>query len=130
MNIQDHIQYWLKSYQYDLESIEGMIAVKKYIYALFFAHLSTEKLLKALWIQNNNQSYPPKTHNLLVLVEKSNLQLTPEELKTLLELNNFNLESRYPDYLFQIVNSTDLTYTTHLINKIKSIHLCIQKQIL
>ncbi len=42
---------------------------RRYIYAVFMCHLAIEKALKGLYAQKLNE-IPPKTHNLIFLVEK------------------------------------------------------------
>ncbi len=59
-------------------------------------HLSVEKLLKALVVKVTNY-YPPKTHNLLRLAEIAKLELKDEDTQLLQKLNQFQLDTRYPD---------------------------------
>ena len=54
------------------------------------------KLLKALFVLNNNNKIPPKTHNLTKLAKISKLKLSAEQILFLDEVNDFNLEVRYP----------------------------------
>ncbi len=41
---------------------------------------------------------PPKTHNLSKLVDSTDIGLTKEQIIFLDEVNDFNLEVRYPEY--------------------------------
>ena len=65
-----HIEYWKLSAADDLEAIDFLLNGKKYVQSLFFTHLSLEKILKALWVQNNENNIPPKTHNLYFLYQE------------------------------------------------------------
>lgn len=50
-------------------------------YCLFLGQMVIEKLLKALYAKNNKgDSYAPKTHDLLYLSEKLNIELTEEQI--------------------------------------------------
>ena len=50
-------------------------------YCLFFGQMVIEKLLKALYAKNNKGApYAPKTHDLLYLLEKLNIELTEEQI--------------------------------------------------
>jgi HEPN domain-containing protein len=62
---------------------------------MFFAHLALEKLLKA-HVCKNTGKLAPKIHNLVRLAEIARLQLKPEDIEILAEMNEFNLEGRYP----------------------------------
>jgi len=62
---------------------------------MFFAHLALEKLLKA-HICKKTEKLAPKIHNLVRLAEIAQLPLKSEDIDTLAEMNEFNLEGRYP----------------------------------
>ncbi|MHC4882584.1 MAG: HEPN domain-containing protein [Planctomycetota bacterium] len=61
---------WLKQADYDMETAEFMYGGKRYFYAVFMCHQSIEKALKGLF-QKTLQSVPPKTHNLIFLLDKT-----------------------------------------------------------
>lgn len=63
---------------------------------MFFLHLSLEKMLKAN-VSLATRDVPPRTHNLLALVERAGLQLEPPMVAFLGDLDRFNLAGRYPD---------------------------------
>ena len=71
-------QEWLKQADYDMKTAEVMFDNKRYFYAVFMCHLSIEKALKGLYLERLKE-IPPKTHNLVYLVEKIKL-LLPENL--------------------------------------------------
>lgn len=97
MDINEHIDYWFKSSESDLETANNMFKSKFYDWSLFVGHLALEKLLKAIWIKANNQMIPPKTHNLMKLAESSFLKLNEEQNEFLRLVNQFNLEARYQE---------------------------------
>ncbi len=87
-----------------------------------------EKLLKALYAKNNKGApYAPKTHDLLYLAEKLNLELTEEQEVTLNEITTFNLSTRYDDYKRAFYNKCTDEYTKEQINKIKEVKLWLEK---
>ena len=98
MTKKDHITYWIESSQEDWGRAEMCFNNKDYVFGLFCLHLCAEKLSKALWVKENESDFPPRIHNLLILLEKSSLILTEHQLKFLSQLNTFQLEGRYPDY--------------------------------
>lgn len=69
-----------------------------------------------------NLETPPRTHDLLKLAEKSNLQLTEEYEKFLLIVNTFNIEARYPDEKMSFHKLCTKEFTEPNIAKIKEIY--------
>ena len=47
-DIDKTIDYWVESSVYDFETGKNLLESKKFPYALFFAHLAIEKILKAI----------------------------------------------------------------------------------
>ena len=73
-----------------------MYQSKWFPYALFFVHLSLEKFLKAILV-HQNKNHAPHTHNLAYLAGKIDSEFQKEQIELLEEMNEFNLESRYPN---------------------------------
>jgi hypothetical protein len=65
---------------------------------LFTLHLGFEKLLKALYVVHHGKQ-SPKTHDLLWLHDKVQLELGVEDLVTLTDLNHFFGTMRYDEGL-------------------------------
>ena len=81
-----------------------------------------EKLLKALYAKNNKKTpHAPKTHDLLYLAEKMNLEVTEKQASSLVEITKFNLNTRYDGYKREFYNKCTDEYTEEQINKIKEI---------
>jgi hypothetical protein len=90
-------EYWIKGAQEDLVSSKEILdQTSRWVHALFFLHLSLEKILKAYYC-HKHQTHAPLTHNLLFLVEKNQLDLPALQKSNLERINEFNLECRYPD---------------------------------
>lgn len=98
MKIEEHIKYWVEGADHDLDSAESLFVAGKYDWSLFIGHLVLEKILKALYVQDNQNQLPPKTHNLVKLAENTNIALSADQNFFLDEVNDFNLEVRYPEY--------------------------------
>lgn len=129
MTKEEHIQYWIKSSDHNLETMEYLFKGRKYVDALFFGHLSLEKICKALWIRNNEDNYPPRIHNLVGLLEKSQISINDEDLEFLDLLNRYQLEGRYPDYLNLIYKETTTELCEQFIIKIKQIGQWLKKML-
>ena len=129
MDKKEHINYWLKSAKHDLATAEDLIENKHYDWCLFIAHLVIEKTLKALWVRDNDNNIPPKVHNLLKLTELININLSDEQKMFLMNINDFNIEARYPDYKFSFHKKCTRKFTTETFNEIKILYKWLLKQI-
>ena len=129
MKLKDHIGYWLQSAKHDLEVAKSIFSSTKYDYCLFFGHLILEKTIKAIFVKNNNGKMPPKIHNLVRLAEISGLNLTEEQRLFLDEVNEFNLETRYPDFKFEFYKRCTKNYTNEFFTKIKDFYAWLLSRI-
>ena len=122
MNNIDLMNYWIESANEDYNVMLDLKEKNRNTYCLFFGQMVIEKLLKALYAKNNKGApYAPKTHDLLYLAEKLNLELTEEQEVTLNEITTFNLSTRYDDYKRAFYNKCTDEYTEEQINKIKEV---------
>ena len=97
LDLEKHINYWSSSAQEDLETAEFLIASNRPRHGLFFAHLALEKALKA-HICKSTQDLAPRMHNLLRLIEKTNLVFTDKQKEFLAIFDRYQLEGRYPEF--------------------------------
>lgn len=122
MNNIDLMNYWIKSSDEDFVTMEVLYKNKQNTWCLYIGQLVIEKLLKAIYAKNNKGApYAPKTHDLLYLSEKLNIELTEEQEITLNEITTFNLSTRYDDYKRAFYNKCTDEYTEEQINKIKEV---------
>jgi len=119
MTKEEHIAYWIQSAEHDLIAAESLFNSAKYDWCLFIGHLVLEKTLKAIFVQFNENKVPPKIHNLVKLAELSSIQLTDEQKIFLDEVNDFNLETRYPDYKLEFYQRCTKEFTLNYFSKIK-----------
>ncbi len=129
MNKKDHIKYWVDTAVDDWASVNLLLKGKQYLRALFFGHLTLEKLCKAHWVKDNESNYPPKIHNLVWLVEKTNLSLSADDMDFLRRINDFQLEGRYPDYLENMNRAYKAKNTKEILDKINLIRKCLLKEL-
>ena len=109
---------WLKQADYDIKTAEIMFDNKRYFYAVFMCHLSIEKALKGLYTQKLNKT-PPKTHNLIFLVEKIKLELSEDLYDFIFTLNGVSVPTRYPDELQKLQKDYNTVKTRVLLEKSK-----------
>ncbi|HLP57808.1 MAG TPA: HEPN domain-containing protein [Candidatus Deferrimicrobium sp.] len=99
MDVKTQVEYWIKSAEHDMDTAESLIKEKKFDWALFMGHLVLEKILKAIFVERK-KVFPPKTHNLILLLKEIDIQCSDEELDFFEEVNTFNISTRYPDEQF------------------------------
>lgn len=116
------MEYWLNSSEEDYNVMKYLYSGKKNSYCLFFGHLVIEKLLKGLYAKNNEENpYTIKSHNLLALAEKCNLDLTDEQVEKLQIITQFNISARYDDYKESFNRKCTDEYTSEQIKNIEEV---------
>jgi len=125
----EHIAYWLDSAAHDLESAETLFQHQRYDWCLFLGHLVIEKVLKAFFVRDNPQVPVLQIHKLAKLAERTKLQLSPEQKALLIQITEFNIQSRYPDYKFEFYKKCTLEFTQIYFAKIKELHQWLLPQI-
>jgi len=129
MTKEEHVKYWRDSAQHDLESAESIFDSGRYDWCLFVGHLALEKTLKAIFVDRNDDTAPPKIHNLVRLAELSKIELNNEQKFILDQINDFNLQTRYPDYKLEFYKRCDAEYAKTYLGKIKEFHVWLKSQL-
>jgi HEPN domain-containing protein len=127
MDIKENIDYWLKSAAHDMEAAETLFQNQKYDWCLFIGHLVIEKSLKAFYVRDK-QEMPPKIHNLIKLAENTKLSFTEDQFVFLADVNDFNIEARYPDYKFSFFQACTREFTEGQFLKIKEMYKWLLSQ--
>lgn len=98
IDVNRQINYWQQSSNEDWEVAQELINNGRIRHGLFFAHLALEKLLKA-FVCLHTKTIPPKTHNLLLLADKTALALSDGQKLFLARFDQYQIEGRYPEML-------------------------------
>jgi HEPN domain-containing protein len=123
------IDYWVKSSDQNFSTMNNLFASKDYSWALFMGHLVVEKLLKAYYVKHAD-TIVPHVHNLLLIAEKSNLNLNDEQKDFLQTVTRFNIKARYDDFKFQFYKQCTENFTSEWIEKIKEFRIWIKKELM
>jgi len=107
---------------------EALFAARKYDWCLFIAHLVLEKTFKAFYVRDNGKM-PPPIHKLDVLSSHTKLKLSEEDVKFLKEVNEFNIETRYPDKKLSFYKLCTKEFTGKYFQKIKEFYQWLIKEI-
>jgi HEPN domain-containing protein len=95
IDIAKQIEYWTTGSEEELSVAYTLFNSRKFRHSLFFAHLTLEKILKATVCKKTN-NIAPRIHNLVRLIEITEITLTEDQLDFFVEMNIYNLEGRYP----------------------------------
>jgi HEPN domain-containing protein len=96
MDLTKQIEYWRQSSEEDWEVARFLLTNGRIRHSLFLAHLSLEKMLKALVVKET-KAIPPKIHKLERLAELAGVSLSTEQKRFLAEFGAYQLIGRYPD---------------------------------
>jgi HEPN domain-containing protein len=115
----EHINYWLELALEDFETAVFNISGKRYVPALFFYHLSIEKILKANWVKDNISNTPPFTHDLQKIAGETEIEWDAANFDYLSIVNTWNIEARYPDYKNTLQKIATVEYMNKHHEKLK-----------
>lgn len=119
--------YWRRLSDNDWIVAGHLMEKGDYPYALFFGHLTLEKMLKALFVAVNDET-PPMTHRLVYLAAKCGLDLTDAQAELLEIVTDFNLEARYPDEHLSFHNRCTKPFATDYMRRIEEIRQWLQQK--
>lgn len=104
------VKYWIESSKDDYKTMLNLFNSSDFSWSLFIGHIVIEKLIKALYVLNKNET-PPFVHDLLRLIRKTDIELDDKKMDALDEITTFNIKSRYDDYKdsFRAICTKDFT---------------------
>ena len=104
-----------------------MYTGKRYFYAVFMCHLAVEKALKGLY-QRKLAKVPPKTHNLIYLLDE--IGVIPDENigREMAKLNEAHITTRYPEDIDKLQEVYTQAVTERILARTKEILEWIRKQ--
>ena len=74
--------------------------------------------MKALYVQISGDN-PPRSHRLVYLAGRANLELNDEQIELLEIVTDFNLETRYPDEKFLFYKRCTKKFTKLYLDQIE-----------
>jgi HEPN domain-containing protein len=125
MEKSEMVAFWIKSAEQDWDAVQALFRSGNNMHALFFAHLTIEKLLKAHWVKDNAENYPPRVHNLEHLYNQTNLVLDSEQIDELRIITAWNMEGRYQDYRDRFYQLSTTEYTGKKLQIVEEIKKCL-----
>ena len=122
------VKHWIETSDDDFNTMLTLYNSKSFSWSLFLGHISTEKLLKALYVKRFRE-HAPFTHNLYRLGELIGLEMSDEYSDWFDEITSFNLNARYDDYKKEFYKLCTPEYTQAWIEKIKNIRTWIKEML-
>jgi HEPN domain-containing protein len=118
---------WLKQSDYDMDTAEYMHKGSRYIYSVFMCHLAVEKALKGFYNEKLKE-VPPKSHNLILLLNKIGIKPPEDYGKFIIKLNEASIPTRYPESLTKLRQIYDADISREIIAHAKDFIEWIKKQ--
>lgn len=103
---------------------------KRWLYVGFMCHQVVEKAIKAYWCATKPED-PPYTHNLLNLVQSSNLvkEISDEQRLFVQRIMPLNIEARYPEYKDRLLRQLSPQVCQQIIDETISFLLWIKSKL-
>jgi HEPN domain-containing protein len=120
--------FWLTEAEEALRVADHLVEKGDYSYALFFGHLATEKVLKALYAVRYHDHAPP-IHNLVRLAKAAGIDLDESQADSLVTITAFNVEARYPDMKRSFRQMCTAEYAGRQMASIKGLFAWLRSQI-
>lgn len=118
----------MKSAEEDTKVAESLFRSRYYNHCLFFCHLFVEKILKAYFTREKDDT-PPPTHDLLRLAKRTSLEADESLEKDLEEITTFNIRARYNNIKREFYKKATKDYTSKWFKRSEEIYQWIKKQI-
>lgn len=130
MDKKETIKYWVSLADYDMETAKAMFETRRFLYVGFMCHQVVEKLLKAMFVQTNEDG-PPRTHNLTKLAQKASVydKFTDEQKDFLDYLEPLNIEARYPSYKDKLMKTLNKDRCESILLKTKELSEWIKNKL-
>ena len=124
------VQNWLQIAEYDLKTAKAMLRSRRYLYVAFTCQQSIEKILKALYVKEKEET-PPYTHNLTKLIYNLSIskQITEEQIKTLEYFNSYYIETRYSEEINDLNKHLTRSRAKKLLSDAEELFTWLKKKI-
>ena len=119
---------WVKLSDYDIETARAMQRAGKYLYVLFCCQQAVEKRLKAV-VVNVTEEFPPRTHDLIRLMELAKISLTAKQQIFLGKLTTYYIETRYPEEVKELNKKVNRILASAYLKGSEEVIKCIDQSL-
>jgi HEPN domain-containing protein len=106
IDVAKQVEFWRAGSEEDFAVALDLIGRGRIRHGLFFLHLAVEKALKAE-VCRETQDVAPRIHSLVRLADLAEVHFPGDQAETLVELNEFNIEGRYPELLSPVPSAAE-----------------------
>lgn len=124
--MKEETKNWVDMVEYDLATAKQMLKTGRFIYVIFMCHLAIEKALKGIVCEETNK-VPPKTHDLIYLINLGKIVLSGDLLDFVGVINNAGIVTRYPEDLSKLISSYPKEITQKYLDKTLEVIKCIKQ---
>lgn len=110
-----------------METADYMLQGGRHFYSVFMCHLAIEKALKGFYRHKLEES-PPKTHNLIYLLNKTGVKPAETMGFFITKLNEANITTRYPEDIDALKSNYTQDVTEQILAQTKELLSWIKKQ--
>lgn len=121
------ITYWQESAEHDWQTALDLFKTKHYDACLFFCHLTLEKILKSLTVEETNEP-APYIHDLAKLANLASLNLSTDQIKNLKIINQFNIAGRYDNIKYEFYKLCTKDYADKYLSISRDLYLWLRKK--
>ena len=129
MTKEQHIDYWLNTAEEDWTTVGALFAMDRYLHCLFWAHLTLEKLAKAIWIKMHVENDAPKEQSIVWLLEASGVELESDMTEFLTSFNEFRLSNQCPDLMNYVYKVCTKDFTAQELIKVTDVRKFLLKML-
>ena len=129
MTKEQHVYYWMNTAEEDWITVGVLFSMNRYLHSLFWAHFMLEKLAKALWVKHNEDNLPPKSHNIVWILQDSKVELDSDKTNFLAKFGCYQASTRYPDYTDKVYLACNQDFTRQELETVKEIRSCLLKML-
>jgi len=125
----EHINYWKSLSADDFETATYNMEGGRNLPALFFFHLSVEKMLIAHWIKDNQNNSPNFGNDLQKMTSETNIRLESVHIEFLHVVSTWNVEVQHHHMCNTLKKLATNEYTYRQFKKVKNLLGWLENQL-
>ena len=131
MTTEEKINYWVELSDYDLETADAMLQTKRYLYVGFMCHQAIEKIFKAVFSKNIEDT-PPFVHKLVLIAQQGNFyeHFSEEQKDFIDQMEPLNIKTRYPENKRELAKKLNHTKCVEIIDNTKNMQKWTKEKLL
>lgn len=131
MTQNEKVKYWIDLSDEDFRVATDLLKLKHFLHVGFMCHQCIEKIFKAAYEYQINDT-PPFVHDLLLIANRAGIfnALDDEQIDFIERLSPLNIRARYPDYRKELAKELTKTVCEDMITKTQKLQQWTKEKIL